>query len=172
MADTIITKKVTDLTENTAVSDEDLFLVGNAGTAALRKVKWSNIFSKINELIKAKVLEWTFENLGTTNKTIPGAIEELNTNISKVISIKTVSSSIIRVSALSTFDTYINCSPDDGYSIIGITGFTANYSKVVVVGCRWDASNNRVHFTVHNNNDIPIDTNVICNLIQVKTKLL
>ena len=82
MADTIITKKVTDLTENTAVSDEDLFLVGNAGTAALRKVKWSSIFSKINELIKAKVLEWTFENLRTTDKTLVGAVNELNTNLS------------------------------------------------------------------------------------------
>lgn len=97
---------------------------------------------------------------------------ESNTNISKVMSIKKVLSSVTRVSASSTLDTYINCSPDEGYSFLGVVGFSANYSKVVVVGCRWDASNNRVHFTVHNNNATQIDTIVECNLIQVKTKLL
>lgn len=79
MADTLTTKKVTDLTGNSTVSDEDLFMVGNAGTAVLRKVKWSKILEAILEAIKAKILEWAFEKLSTTDKTISGAINELNT---------------------------------------------------------------------------------------------
>ena len=74
MADTITTKKVTDLTENSAPTDEDLILVGNAGTAVLRKIKWSNILAAI----KTKIASWAFDTLTTTDKTLPGAINELN----------------------------------------------------------------------------------------------
>lgn len=74
MADTITTKKVTDLTENSAPADEDLILVGNAGTAVLRKIKWSNILAAI----KTKIASWAFDTLTTTDKTILGALNELN----------------------------------------------------------------------------------------------
>ncbi|MDD2958874.1 MAG: hypothetical protein PHR92_10170 [Lachnospiraceae bacterium] len=80
MADTTTTKKVTALTENTAPADTDLFMIGNSGTASLRKIKWSNLLTAI----KTKIASWTFGNLGTTDKTLPGAINELNTKIISV----------------------------------------------------------------------------------------
>lgn len=72
-------KKITDLTENSAPNDEDLFLFGNAGSAILRKIKWSNILIAI----KNKIAEWTFNDLNTTEKTLLGAVNELNSDMSK-----------------------------------------------------------------------------------------
>ncbi|MDO5539395.1 MAG: hypothetical protein Q4F83_04895 [Eubacteriales bacterium] len=76
MADELTTKKATDLTENTAMSEEDLLIVGNEGTASLRKVKFSNVLTAI----KTKLAEWVFDSLPTEDKTITGALNELNTN--------------------------------------------------------------------------------------------
>lgn len=77
--DSIKTKKVTDLGENTSLTDEDLFIIGSSGSAALRRVKWKNILTDIGNTIKAKLSEWTFPTLD--NKTIPGMVNELNTKI-------------------------------------------------------------------------------------------
>lgn len=80
MSDTYTSKKVTDLTENTSVSDTDLMLVGNAGTANLRRITFANVAAKIKE----KIASWAYDTLNTTNKTLPGAINELNTNITPI----------------------------------------------------------------------------------------
>ena len=91
MADTLQTKKVTDLAENTAMSDEDLFMVGSAGTASLRKLKWSNIWNTIKTAILGKL---TANNLTTTaagylldarqGKALDDKISELNTHNTKI----------------------------------------------------------------------------------------
>lgn len=70
----IKTKTVTDLTEKTTPADTDLFMAGNAGTATLKKLKWSSMLAAI----KTKIAEWTFQTLNTSDKTIPGALNELN----------------------------------------------------------------------------------------------
>lgn len=80
--ETVETKKVTDLAENATVTDEDLFIVGSDGSAALRKVKWKNIITNIGDAMKAKIAEWLFADLNTTDKTITGAINELNKKVS------------------------------------------------------------------------------------------
>lgn len=72
LAEAIDIKEVPDLTEKTSPVDTDLFTVGNAGTAALKKMKWINILSAIQTKFKS----WTF-TLNTTDKTIPGALNEL-----------------------------------------------------------------------------------------------
>ena len=73
----IKTKTVTDLTEKTTPADTDLFMAGNAGTATLKKLKWSSMLAAI----KTKIAEWTFQTLNTSDKTIPGALNELNNKI-------------------------------------------------------------------------------------------
>lgn len=88
MADTLTTKKVTELTENTAMSDNDLFMVGSAGTASLRKLKWSNIWNTIKTAILGKLVA---NNLTTTaagylldarqGKALDDKITELNTDL-------------------------------------------------------------------------------------------
>lgn len=88
MAEVAKTKKVTDLTENTDITDEDLFIAGSAGTASLRKIKWSNIWTKIVSSILNKI---TANNLITTaagylldarqGKALDDKISELNTKI-------------------------------------------------------------------------------------------
>ena len=92
MADTLQTKKVTDLAENTAMSDEDLFMVGSAGTASLRKLKWSNIWNTIKTAILGKLVA---NNLTTTaagylldarqGKALDDKISKLNTEITHVM---------------------------------------------------------------------------------------
>lgn len=87
MADIATTKKVTDLAENTDITDEDLFIAGSAGTASLRKVKWSNVWAKIMASILNKI---SANNLITTTagylldarqgKALDDKISELNTN--------------------------------------------------------------------------------------------
>lgn len=88
MADTLTTKKVTELTENTAMSDNDLFMVGSAGTASLRKLKWSNIWNTIKTAILGKLVA---NNLTTTaagylldarqGKALDDKISKLNTDL-------------------------------------------------------------------------------------------
>lgn len=88
MADETMTKKVTDLTESTEPTDEDLFLAGSAGTASLRKIKWSNIWTKITSSILNKLVA---NNLITTaagflldarqGKVLDDKLTELNTKM-------------------------------------------------------------------------------------------
>lgn len=73
----ITTKTVTELDEKTAPVDTDLFMAGDTGTATLKKFKWSSLLSAI----KAKIAAWTFDTLTTTDKTLPGAVNELNSKI-------------------------------------------------------------------------------------------
>ena len=73
----IETKKVTDLEEKTTPADADLFMAGDSGTASLKKFKWSSLIAAI----KTKLAAWTFDTLTTTNKTLPGALNELNSNL-------------------------------------------------------------------------------------------
>lgn len=55
MAD-VATKKITDLAENTAVTDSDLFMVGASGTASLRKIKWLNIMASILSKVRSGII--------------------------------------------------------------------------------------------------------------------
>lgn len=80
MADSLVTKKVTDLTENAGVSDNDLLMVGNNGTASLKKLKFSNFLKAIKE----KLGIGAADSLSTDSKEIVGAINELNTNFEDI----------------------------------------------------------------------------------------
>ena len=77
MADQFRYKLMTDLTAKDAPSDTDLVAVGNNGSSALRKLT----FASIANAIKTKLASWTFSNLTTSSKTLPGAVNELNSKI-------------------------------------------------------------------------------------------
>ena len=74
MPDTYSTKKITDLTEKSDSDDTDLYVLGNQGTATMRKITFANIATKIRD----KLTSLTFSSLNTSTKTLPGAINELN----------------------------------------------------------------------------------------------
>lgn len=47
-------KRITDLTEKTALADSDLLVVGNGGTSTLRKIKWATILDKLKSVFSLK----------------------------------------------------------------------------------------------------------------------
>lgn len=61
--ETIETKKATALEENTDVADADLFLVGNAGTSVLRKLKWSNILAAVKKKLSKVASSGSYNDL-------------------------------------------------------------------------------------------------------------
>ena len=69
-------KKITDLTTNPSTNDSDLYVLGNQGTATMRKITFSTIASAILN----KLTSFTFNSLTTSSKNLPGAVNELNTN--------------------------------------------------------------------------------------------
>lgn len=83
MAGEIVTKKITELEENTTIDDADILMAGDKGTNALKRFTIGAFLTAI----KAKLAAWTFDTLQTTSKTLPGAVNELN---SKTIYINSV----------------------------------------------------------------------------------
>ncbi len=92
MADQFRYKLLTDLTAKADPSDTDLFAVGNNGSSGLRKLT----FASIANAIKTKLLSWTFTNLTTSSKTLPGAVNELNSKITVVRMTETVTNGFTR----------------------------------------------------------------------------
>lgn len=141
MADVATTKKVTDLAENTDITDEDLFIAGSAGTASLRKVKWSNVWAKIMASILNKI---SANNLITTTagylldarqgKALDDKISELNTKIA--IENKTVT--------INTGTDYSYISYKTGYVLSAVHGTTFN--GVYTTGIADTGSNYAVFF--------------------------
>lgn len=84
MAEEITTKKVENLSENTEPADEDVFLFGSGGTNAIKKIKWSNILTKLRNLLFANNCTTTQAGYGLDarqGKALQDQIDELNTNM-------------------------------------------------------------------------------------------
>lgn len=77
MADELKTKKITDLEENTTIDDTDILMAGDKGTNALKRFTAGKLF----DAIKTKIAGWAFNTLTTTDKTLPGAVNELNSKL-------------------------------------------------------------------------------------------
>lgn len=93
MAGEIVTKKITELEENTTIDDADILMAGDKGTNALKRFTIGAFLTAI----KAKLAAWTFDTLQTTSKTLPGAVNELNSNFEGLIIRKTYYSENITV---------------------------------------------------------------------------
>lgn len=84
MADTISTKRITDLPEDTDVNDNDLFMAGSNGTASLRKKKWSTLLAKIKSVLLANNLTTTTAGYALDarqGKALKDQLDQQNTNI-------------------------------------------------------------------------------------------
>ena len=66
-------KKIGALTEATSLADTDVFVMETAAPVT-KKTKWITIYNTIKEKIKG----FTFDGLKTEDKTLPGAVNELN----------------------------------------------------------------------------------------------
>lgn len=73
-------KKITDITEKKDAVDTDLMVIGNAGTAVWRRLSFGNLWKWIAKKIAAEV----WNELSTSDKTILGAISELNSKSLKI----------------------------------------------------------------------------------------
>lgn len=84
MATPIKAKKITELPENTTISDDDLFVTGMGGTSAMGKTKWSKILDKIRSVLFANNLTTNTSGYGMDARqgpVIDKRINELNTNM-------------------------------------------------------------------------------------------
>ena len=87
MADEITTKKVENLSENTEPADADVFLFGSGGTNAIKKIKWSNIFAKLRNLLFANNCTTTQAGYGLDarqGKALKDEIDKINTNMNNI----------------------------------------------------------------------------------------
>lgn len=84
MADEITTKKVENLSENTEPADTDVYLFGASGTNVIKKIKWSNILTKLRNLLFANNCTTTQAGYGLDarqGKALKDEIDQLNTNM-------------------------------------------------------------------------------------------
>lgn len=84
MADEITTKKVENLSENTEPADTDVYLFGASGTNVIKKIKWSNILTKLRNLLFANNCTTTQAGYGLDarqGKALQDQVNELNTKI-------------------------------------------------------------------------------------------
>lgn len=84
MADTVLTKKITDLPEGTEINDADLIMTGVNGTASLRKNKWSKFVEKLRSILFVDSCASTETGYGLTakqGKLLQDQVNELNTNM-------------------------------------------------------------------------------------------
>ena len=72
-------KKFTDLVEIESIQDTDLAVVRN--DTGVKKTP----MQKLSDYIKQKFIGWVFSDLPTTDKTIPGALKELNSSLTAII---------------------------------------------------------------------------------------
>ena len=87
MPDTITTKRITDLPEDTDVNDNDLFMAGSNGTASLRKKKWSTLLAKIKSVLLANNLTTTTAGYALDarqGKALKDQLDQQNTKISSL----------------------------------------------------------------------------------------
>ena len=77
-------KKITDLATDAEVTDSDLMAVGNAGTSILKKLTFGNLANYIRDKLKTLTFSSGTNALTTTNKTLPGAVNELNSKAARL----------------------------------------------------------------------------------------
>lgn len=77
MADTITVKKITELTADSSVTNTDLFAVGDAGGATLKKVTFQ-------QLATAVISGFTGVSIGGSQQTIKAAVDSANNKLTNL----------------------------------------------------------------------------------------
>ena len=123
MADTISTKRITDLPEDTGVNDNDLFMAGSNGTASLRKKKWSTLLAKIKSVLLANNLTTTtagFALDARQGKALKDQLDQQNTNMKSLIWSYTVNAGSITVPANASYAFSGKAPSLEGYNAVGV----------------------------------------------------
>lgn len=125
MADEITTKKVENLSENTEPADTDVYLFGASGTNVIKKIKWSNILTKLRNLLFANNCTTTQEGYGLDarqGKALKDEIDQINTKISGIAS-KRIYNKNSATATPGNVATLQFDSEWEGYTAIGIGAF-------------------------------------------------
>lgn len=125
MADTVLTKKITDLPEGAEINDEDLVMTGVNGTASLRKNKWSKFVEKLRSILFVDSCASTETGYGLTakqGKLLQDQVNELNTKISGIAS-KRIYNKNSATATPGNVATLQFDSEWEGYTAIGIGAF-------------------------------------------------
>lgn len=125
MAEEITTKKVANLSENTEPADTDVYLFGASGTNVIKKIKWSNILTKLRNLLFANNCTTTQAGYGLDarqGKVLQDQVNNLNTKISGIAS-KRIYNKNSATATPGNVATLQFDSEWEGYTAIGIGAF-------------------------------------------------
>lgn len=125
MAEEITTKKVANLSENTEPADTDVYLFGASGTNVIKKIKWSNILTKLRNLLFANNCTTTQAGYGLDarqGKVLQDQVNNLNTKISGIAS-KRIYNKNSATATPGNVATLQFDSEWEGYKAIGIGAF-------------------------------------------------
>lgn len=146
MADEITTKKVENLSENTEPADTDVYLFGASGTNVIKKIKWSNILTKLRNLLFANNCTTTQVGYGLDarqGKALKDEIDQINTKkVSKddiIIQTKSENASASSGAGTATINVAVS-----GYKAIGIVGFSIASTYFAPSAIGFNANNQTV----------------------------
>lgn len=158
MAEEITTKKVENLSENTEPADEDVFLFGSGGTNAIKKIKWSNILTKLRNLLFANNCTTTQAGYGLDarqGKALQDQIDELNTKINSKIEAGNFSGGSFS-GTLKYQNGYGDVEIDvskQGYKALGLIGYTISSSYMAPSIASYDFNAQRASITARHVSD-------------------
>lgn len=150
MAEEITTKKVANLSENTEPADTDVYLFGASGTNVIKKIKWSNILTKLRNLLFANNCTTTQAGYGLDarqGKVLQDQVNNLNTKKIAVedFNISTTSGRIQTTNGGG--NTTLDISKE-GYKALGAVGYSISSSYYAPSGVNFNAAKETVDFTM------------------------
>lgn len=158
MADTVLTKKITDLPEGTEINDEDLVMTGVNGTASLRKNKWSKFVEKLRNVLFANNLTTTQAGYGLDarqGKALKDEIDKINTKINSKIEAGSFSFGSLsgKLKYQNGYgDVTINLAKQ-GYKALGLIGYTISSSYLAPSIVSFDTSTQKASITARHVSD-------------------
>lgn len=169
MADTVLTKKITDLPEGAEINDEDLVMTGVNGTASLRKNKWSKFVEKLRNVLFANNLTTTQAGYGLDarqGKALKDEIDKINTN--KIdVDYFTVSTTGGKINTTNGGGNTLLDVKKDGYKALGVVSFSISSSYYAQSGLDFNLDAGTVNFTMRR-----VDGSTSSESINVYVKVL
>lgn len=173
MADTVLTKKITDLPEGTEINDADLIMTGVNGTASLRKNKWSKFVEKLRSILFVDSCASTETGYGLTakqGKLLQDQVNELNTK-----KIEAGSFSFGNLSGKLKYQNGYGAVTIDlskqGYKALGVIGYSISSSYMATSIVSFDASTQKASITARHvgDNNASGEVNVYVMVLYVES---
>lgn len=169
MADEITTKKVENLSENTEPADTDVYLFGASGTNVIKKIKWSNILSKLKSILFANNLTTTQDGYGLDarqGKALKDEIDKINTN--KIdVDYFTVLTTGGKINTTNGGGNTVLDVKKEGYKALGVVSFSISSSYYAPSGLDFNLDAETVNFTMRR-----VDGSTSSESINVYVKVL